>query len=75
MAAQALRAVGLARSSADQLAAALELAVAGSASPMAARLMIELGRLRTDTALTAKGLGTLRALGDIEHLSRLQADR
>jgi hypothetical protein len=75
MAAQSLRAVGLARSSTDQLAEALELARGASATPLAARLMVELGRLRTDTTLVENGMGTLRELGDLENLSRLQAGR
>ena len=75
MAAQALRAVGLARSSTDQLAAALELAVGAAASPLVARLMIELGRLRGDATLTENGLATLRELGDTEHLGRVETLR
>jgi class 3 adenylate cyclase len=75
MAAQSLRAVGLASSSADQLDAALELAVGATAAPLAARLKIELGGLRGDAALAENGLTALRELGDVEHLGRVGAHR
>jgi hypothetical protein len=75
MAAQSLRAVGLAVSSADQLDAALELAARVAAAPLAARLRIELGGLRGDAALTEDGIAALRELGDLEHLGRVGAQR
>jgi class 3 adenylate cyclase len=70
VAAQALRAIGLARSSADQLSRALELAEAASAQPLIGRLKVDLGGVLGDATALAAGLGLLRELGDLEHLAR-----
>jgi hypothetical protein len=70
MAAQALRGVGLARSSAAHLESALELATGAAAQPLAARLMIELGHVRGDDGLIDQGRSLLRGIGDLEYLSR-----
>ncbi|MEO8625855.1 MAG: adenylate/guanylate cyclase domain-containing protein [Candidatus Limnocylindrales bacterium] len=70
MAVQALRGVGLARSSADQLERALELARAASAKPLSARLIVELGQMRGDASLEREGIAILRDVGDFEYLGR-----
>ena len=72
MAIQALRGVGLSRSSAPHLESALDLAQAASAIPLSARLMIELGRIRGDANLQQEGVAMLRGIGDVEHLGRVQ---
>ena len=70
MAIQALRGIGLATSSPDHFERALNLAQAASAHPLAARLMIELGRLRGDAKLRQDGMAILRHVGDLEYLER-----
>jgi hypothetical protein len=70
MAAQALRGVGLARSSAEDLERALGLARKVSAKPLAARLKVELGQIRGDASLEQEGKAALREIGDLEYLQR-----
>jgi hypothetical protein len=71
MAIQALRGVGLTKSSSDHLASALELAETASARPLAARLTVELGLIRGDRGLVESGSAMLRDIGDLEYLGRL----
>jgi class 3 adenylate cyclase len=72
MRAQALRAVGLARSSVQELSEALKIATDISARPLAARVMIEIGRIDGDRQLIQHGAAVLADVGDAAYLKRLR---
>jgi hypothetical protein len=65
-----LRALGLVGGDDADLETALELARRSSDKPASARLAVELGRRRGNSALEKEGRGALEAMGD-----QLQLDR
>jgi hypothetical protein len=73
--AEARRARALGASDTDELRCALGLLETAGAKPRAARARAELGHLTGDSALAARGLDELEALGDVSALARLSADR
>jgi class 3 adenylate cyclase/tetratricopeptide (TPR) repeat protein len=64
------RALGTAAQDVDQLRAALDMARQASDVPLAARLMVEVGRLANDPALVEEGRADLVKMGDLRQLER-----